>query len=166
MSHKVSVTNFTISIRPAQASDLEAINRVIEAAIMTWNLPARVKRLSLPSYHYNVFDLDHYAIHVAEQDGQIVGVVAWDRHALVVEGEQKGLLLHGLYVHPEQQQCGIGSRLFRVAEHAVREYRLAGLLVKAQKDAEAFYLARGMHKLVIADSARGFAGRYWKPLAQ
>jgi predicted N-acetyltransferase YhbS len=155
-----------VSIRPARQADLEVINRIIDAAVMTWNLPARVKRLSLPSYHYNAFDLEHFAIYVAEQDGQIVGVVAWDKHALVIEGEQQGLLLHGIYVHPDKQHRGIGSRLFRVAENAVQESHLAGLLVKAQKDAEAFYVSRGMHKLAIADSARDFASRYWKPLGQ
>ena len=36
-----------IDIRPAGQADLEAINRVIEAAVMTWHLPDRVKRHAL-----------------------------------------------------------------------------------------------------------------------
>jgi len=151
-------------IRPAQGSDLVGINRVIDAALMTWDLPHRVKRLSLPSYQYNSFDLAHFAIYVAEQHGQIVGVVAWDMDALTIEADRKGLLLHGLYVHPEHQHQGIGTRLFLQAETAVREARLDGLLVKAQKDAEAFYISRGMHKLAVMDSEREFATRYWKDL--
>ncbi len=39
-----------IDIRLAGHADLEAINRVIEVAVMTWDLPDRVKRLSLPAY--------------------------------------------------------------------------------------------------------------------
>ncbi len=39
-----------VPIRPANQADLETINGVIESAVMTWRLPDRVKRLSLPSY--------------------------------------------------------------------------------------------------------------------
>jgi hypothetical protein len=35
---------------PATSAYLDALNAVIEAAVMTRNLPKRVKRLSLPSY--------------------------------------------------------------------------------------------------------------------
>lgn len=150
-----------ISIRAAQASDLAAINRVIDAAIMTWDLPERVKRLSLPSYRYNEIDLAHYEIHVAIQDDQVVGVVAWDMEPHSVQ-QQRGLLLHGIYVHPNMQHQGIGAQLFAAAENAVSKYKLDGLLVKAQKDAETFYVLRGMHKLAVTNSERDFADRYWK----
>jgi len=157
------MSELNVNIRPARQDDLEAINRVIDAAVMTWNLPARVKRLSLASYHYNALDLEHFAIYVAEQRGSIVGVVAWDTDAITVEQDQKGLLLHGLYVHPDKQHRGIGSQLFREAETAVRDAQLDGLLVRAQKDAEEFYVSRGMHKLATIDADRDFASRYWKP---
>ena len=39
-----------IRIRPVDETDLDALNRVIGAAVMTWALPERVKRLSLPVY--------------------------------------------------------------------------------------------------------------------
>jgi len=157
------ISELYVRIRPAQGRDLTDINRVIDAAVMTWKLPERVKRLSLSSYHYNALDLEHFAIYVAEQHGGIVGVVAWDSDAITVEQDQKGLLLHGLYVHPDKQHRGIGSQLFRVAETAVREAQLDGLLVRAQKDAEAFYISRGMYKLATMDAARDFASRYWMP---
>lgn len=150
-----------INIRPARESDLAAINRVIDAAVMTWDLPERVKRLSMPSYHYTAIDLAHYEILVALEAENIVGVVAWDKEAHPVQ-QQRGLLLHGIYVQPDKQRQGIGRHLFMLAERAVLQNGMDGLLVKAQKDAEAFYHARGMHKLVVADHDREFANRYWK----
>lgn len=152
-----------IMLRPATGADLDEINRVIDAAIMTWDLPERVKRLSLPSYHYNNIDLQYYEIHVAVQGDQIIGVVAWDKQSHSLPQQQRGLFLHGLYVHPDQQHQGIGSRLFDCAEHAVIAAKLDGLLVKTEKDAKGFYASRGMHKLMVTDSARDFAHRYWKP---
>jgi predicted N-acetyltransferase YhbS len=151
------------NIRTAQKADLDTINRVIDAAIMTWDLPERVKRLSLPSYHYNEVDLNHYEIYIALAGARIVGVVAWDREPHRV-AQQQGLLLHGIYVHPDNQRQGLGTQLFHEAEKSVTAQQLDGILVKAQKDAETFYLSRGMHKLAITDSEREFANRYWKPV--
>ena len=54
-----------INLRPALKTDLDAINRVIEAAVMTWKLPERVKRLSLPSYRYTLADFAHLEMVVA-----------------------------------------------------------------------------------------------------
>ena len=69
----------SISLRPATLDDLPAINRVIEAAVMTWDLPERVKRLSLPSYRYDAFDFDHLQMVVAEDaTGQPVGLASWE----------------------------------------------------------------------------------------
>ena len=69
-----------IDIRPAGQADLEAINRVIEAAVMTWHLPDRVKRLSLPAYRYDSVDLDHLDIVLAEDGRQnIIGIAAWEQ---------------------------------------------------------------------------------------
>ena len=69
-----------IDIRPAWQADLEAINRVIEAAVMTWHLPDRVKRLSLPCYRYDNVDLDHLDIVLAEDGRQnIIGIAAWEQ---------------------------------------------------------------------------------------
>lgn len=153
-----------ISLRPAGEADLDDINRVIDAAIMTWALPERVKRLSLSSYHYNAIDLQHYEIHVALLKARIVGVVAWDRQAQSVNSRQQGLFLHGLYVHPDYRRRGIGIRLIQCAELAASEAQLDGVLVRAQKDAEAFYLACGFLRLPVMDEERDYAHRYWKPV--
>lgn len=153
----------TIHLRAAMARDLASINHLIDAAIMLWDLPERVKRLSLPVYHYDEVDLQHEEIQVAVLNEEIVGVIAWEREPEVIAPDRTGLLLHGLYVAPAYWRQGIGSQLLQQAREAVRAARLDGLLVKAQKDAEPFYRAHGMVRLFAQDPQHDYAQRYWLP---
>jgi predicted N-acetyltransferase YhbS len=154
----------TISIRPAKPEDLEAINRIVEAAVMTWDLPERVKRLSLSSYRYNALDLEHFNMVVAEAEQQhIIGIAAWEQaDARDIPAGQIGLMLHGIYVDPAHHYQGIGRQLFQYAEQAARQQHYDGVLVKAQTGAEGFFLAQGMHRLPVENSERHYANRYWK----
>ncbi|MBD3669453.1 MAG: GNAT family N-acetyltransferase [Gammaproteobacteria bacterium] len=155
----------SMTIRPASVDDLDAINRIIEAAIMTWDLPERVKRLTLPTYKYNAMDLDHLEIVIAETDEGVVGVAAWEAADNVdAPANKTAMLLHGIYVDPGQHRKGIGARLFKAAELAVAQHRFDGVVVKAQKGSEPFYLAQGMHKLDVNDAKREYENRFWKSL--
>ncbi|MDZ7804576.1 GNAT family N-acetyltransferase [Thiohalophilus sp.] len=150
-------------LRQANSRDLPELNAVIEAAVMGWNLPERVKRLALPSYRYDEHDLDHLDLWVAQIPPALVGVVALepaDRREL--PNGQCGLLLHGLYVHPEYQHQGIGRQLLQLAEQQVRERQLDGLLVRAQSGAGEFFAAQGMQTLETRDEGRDYQYRYWK----
>ena len=155
-----------LTIRPATDADLKRVNGVVEAAVMTWTLPERVKRLSLPSYRYQAHDLDHLHLVVAESstDG-MVGVAAWEA---AEPGDApigtKALLLHGIYVLPDLQRGGIGTRLLEAAVQAARQGGYDGLLVKANPDAQAFFAARGLDRLPVEDPARDYPYRYWLPL--
>ena len=67
------------TLRRGKTADLEGCNAVIEAAVMSWDLPERVKRLSLPNYRYDAHDLEHLDLRVAEESLRgIVGVAAWE----------------------------------------------------------------------------------------
>lgn len=153
-----------ITLRPATAADLDAINVVIERAVMTWPLPERVKRLTLPSYRYQSHDLDHLRIVVAEDAGRaLLGVAAWEpASARDLPVGKTGLLLHGLYVDPDRQRAGVGSRLLDAAVSAAREQGFDGLLVKAQPAAEGFFLAGGLERVPAVDLARDYPHRLWK----
>jgi GNAT superfamily N-acetyltransferase len=154
------------TLRSATAGDLVALNGVIERAVMTWDLPERVKRLSLPSYRYGPLDLDHLQVVVAEQAPYgIVGVAAWEPAAGAdAPPGQRALLLHGLYVDPEHQRCGVGASLLRAAEQAVRNASLDGLVVKAQRGAEGFFIANGFVALTVHDPGRDYPHRFWKSI--
>jgi GNAT superfamily N-acetyltransferase len=154
----------SIHVRPAKADDLDGINLVIEAAVMSWNLPERVKRLSLSSYRYTALDFKHLDMAVAEDDEKnIKGVAAWEpADGRDIPSGERALLLHGIYIEPSYHHRGVGSLLFHAAEQAVVDHSYSGLLVRAQEDAIAFFLAQGMIRLQVEDSARHYANRFWK----
>lgn len=154
----------SVTLRPATLADLDAINTVIERAVQTWKLPQRVKRLALVSYRYNAFDLEMLHIVVAEDSkNRIIGIAAWEpADARDAPPGSNALLLHGIYVDPDNHRHGIGSRLLNAAELAAREQGFDGLLVKAQSGATGFFTRRGMQPLAVADSQRGYGNRYWK----
>ncbi|MBS1202668.1 MAG: GCN5-related N-acetyltransferase [Chromatiaceae bacterium] len=154
-------------LRTAGAADLDQINALIGRAVMTWALPERVKRLALSSYHYEAHDLEHLKILIAEDVATgLIGVAAWEPAA---EREcppgRRGLLLHGLYVDPDRQGQGVGSRLLAGAAAGARAHGYDGLLVKAQKDAQGFVQARGLERLLVRNPDQDYANRFWLDLA-
>lgn len=154
-------------LRPAVPGDLERINVLIGRAVMTWALPERVKRLALPLYHYDRQDLEHLRILVAtEGSAALVGVAAWEpADPRDCPQGRRGLLLHGLYVDPDRQGLGLGSRLLAAAASAARDQRYDGLLVKAQADAVGFFRARGLEPLPCEEPNRDYPNRFWWDLA-
>ena len=152
-------------LRQAHADDLAAINGIVERAIATWQLPERVKRLSLPSYRYHAHDLVHLHLVVAEDANHaLVGVAAWEpANPRDLPAGKNGLLLHGLYVDPACQHRGVGSQLLDAAATAARAQSLDGVLVKAQADANGFFEARGLQRLPVEDAARHYPHRFWLP---
>ena len=153
-------------ILPASIEQLHAVNRVIEAAVMHWKLPERVKRLSLPSYLYDTTDFNSLLVLVAIEDGGVIGVAAVEETKAEDLPEGKtAMLLHGLFVHPDQQRRGIGRKLFEAASDTAQRMGADGLIVKAHPDAEGFFQELGMKKLFVKDPVRHYAYRYWKPIA-
>ena len=106
-------SSIPITLRSVQYYDLDAINALITRAIDTWNLPERVKRVSIPVYLYHETDLDFLQLIVAvDKRDSIIGVAAWepaDRDDCP-EGKN-GLLLHGIYIEPVLHHSGIGTLL-------------------------------------------------------
>ncbi len=154
-------------MRPARSADLDAINGVVERAIMTWNLPERVKRLALPSYRYGAQDLTHQQIIVAEMTGHaIVGIAAMEPAATHdTPPGHRALLLHGIYVDPKHHLRGIGARLLAAVASTAQTQHYDSVLVKAHANAEAFFAARGLLRLPITNPARECQARYWLDLA-
>jgi N-acetylglutamate synthase-like GNAT family acetyltransferase len=163
--HNVNSMISAMYMRPANADDLDKINQVITRAVMTWNLPDRVKRLSLPSYHYDKLDLQHFRILLAFIDDRLAGVIALDHEHSGEQLAYKSILIHGLFVVPELQHKGIGTRLFQEAERVAHKQSTQHLIVKAHKDATGFFTAMGMTKLAVTDEVRNYADRYRKRIS-
>lgn len=162
-SHAVTAAGDAAFLRPAVAGDLDAINTVVERAVMTWNVAERVKRLALPGYRYSAHDLEVFAFIVAEAPARgVAGVAAIEpaERRDLPEGA-RGLYLHGLYVDPALHRRGLGSRLFAAALDHARRQGADGVLVKAQRDAEAFFRARGMRPLEPDGKDLTYPRRYW-----
>jgi predicted N-acetyltransferase YhbS len=153
-----------ITIRKACTDDLAAINKVINAAVMSWDLAERVKRLSLPSYNYREHDLLNIELIAAVDDKhEVIGVAAWEQaDPRDTPDGYYALLLHGIYVDPQHQHQGIGTQLLQAAEQAADAQNYNGLLVKAQASAAGFFVAQGMRPLSIENEKRDYAHRYWK----
>jgi len=152
-------------LRPAIREELVTINAIIEAAVMNWRLPERIKRLALPIYRYTDVDFENLQIIVAEIVGNgLVGVAACEISDSEVHGQQ-ALLLHGLYVRPEFQHQGIGSQLFSAIEALVPKYKCDGLVVRAHTDAVGFFEFHNMQRFESAEPKNDYAHRFWKSVS-
>lgn len=97
-------------IRRAALDDLSTVNDIVTAAVLGWPMAERLKRVALRVLTYDAVDLREMEVLLAEVDGLPVGVAAWDPGAVLHgSGVRRGALLHGLYVVPEAQGCGIGA---------------------------------------------------------
>lgn len=150
----------------AEAAQLDAINHVVEAAVMGWDLTERVKRLALPSYRYTPIDLQHLDLLLAKSPaGDIVGVAASEpADAHDCPKQQDGMLLHGLFVDPDWQRRGIGRRLLDRVIESAQSAGCAGVLVKAQHDAAGFFITRGFTRLPADDGQQRYVHRLWRAL--
>lgn len=153
-------------LRQVLPEDLTAVNAVIERAVMTWDLAPRVKRLSLPLYRYDRQDLDTFdALLARSPDERVLAVAAWGPAdpGDVPEG-RIGIQIHGLYVEPGHHGGGLGTRLLRSVEGSAAEQGADGLLVKAQRGAEGFFLSRGFGPVAVRNPARQYPYCLWKEI--
>ena len=158
----------TVQRLTPDSTALDAINRVIESAVLGWDLAERVKRLVLPSYRYTPLDVQHLSFAVArDRHDDIVGVASWEE-ADAVDSPQIGaaLVLHGLFVAPRHQGRGIGSLLVDEVVKVAAANGYDALLVKAQRDAQGFFASRGFRSLPLGDAAHDYAHRLWRPVQQ
>lgn len=150
-------------IRPADLADLDQINRVIDAAVMNWPMPKRVKRLAVPVLKYDASDLMFYHLLVATFKNEVVGVAAWDATLSKPSSTKEGGLFHGLYVLPIVQGQGVGEMLMEAVFADARKQKTPGLLVKAQRVSRHYFETHDLEALVANDS--DYPWQFWKQLA-
>lgn len=155
-----------ITVREAACDDLTAVNEIIKTAIMSWEMPERVKRLSLPIYRYTLQDLQHLSMFVAEDDTGIIGVAACEQaHFSEIPVRKRGVLLHGIYVQSGRHRQGVGTQLLCAAYYRARRIGADGLLVKAHSEARGFFSTQGLRMLPVIDPGRDYPYRFWTEMA-
>ena len=160
-------TRDSIRLRDARSSDLNRVNNLIAAAIDTWHLADRVKRISLPLYRYQEDDLRDMQLVVAHSgDNETLGVAALEQtYASDLFDGLRTSVLHGIYVAPNLHRSGVGSRLLEKIENMAHSHGTEVLLVKARPEAIAFFSKRGFRKLSARDSSRDYPNQFYKILA-
>lgn len=153
---------FGIILREASPNDLASVNGVIHSAIMSWGIPDRVKRLSLPVYSYSPQDMKYLSMYVGQDETGIVGVAACEpAHDSETPIRKMGVLLHGIYVRSDRHRQGVGMQLLCEARRHARRCDADGLLVKAHSEACGFFSAQGLHMLPVIDPCRDYPYRFW-----
>ena len=135
----------TISVRYATPDDLNAINCVIDAAVMAWPLAQRVKRLSLSALRYDAQDYEHFEMFVALKDNEIVGVAVWD------PVDESGLF-HGLYVEPKSQRAGVGKRLMQRVLDRASYLGHESVLVRAERVSAGYFERQRFERVIVSES--------------
>lgn len=153
-----------ITIRPAEASDADAVAAVHDMAwrgayrgiIPGVELERMVQRRG-PSWWSRLIRHQHGVL-VLEVHGQIAGYATLGPNrsrTLRVRGE-----IYELYIAPVYQGLGFGRRLFQAARERLEDARLGPFLVWALEDNEAatgFYRALGGEP--VAHGVERFGGR-------
>ena len=155
-----------IALRRARASDLQSVNNLIAAAIDTWSLADRVKRISLPLYRYHEDDLRDMQLVVAHSsDDEIFGIAALEQaYATDLFGGLEASVLHGIYVAPNLHRNGVGSALLEKIENMARSNDTEVLLVKARPEAMSFFSSHGFGTLPTRDHLRDYPYQLYKRL--
>ncbi len=162
---RVALTEM-ISANEASASDLHTVNRVIHESLASWGLPDRVRRLATPSLTYNETDLQHMTIILLTNAGLTgVAVAAWeDASTTETPANARGVLVHGLYVIPQYQQRGLGTRLIDLVANRLADRNVDGMAVRAWRDSLEFFLSRGFVALDPEAAADTYPRRLWRSL--
>lgn len=155
-----------MSVRDATHSDLPTVNRIIAESVVSWGLPERVRRLATPSLNYSETDLQHMTVvlltHAAHGG---IGVAAWEEASrLDAPAGVRAFLLHGLYIVPDYQQRGLGTKLIELAANWIRDRGYDGIAVRAWRDSSDFFAARGFVPIDRDAPADLYPRRLWKAL--
>ncbi|MEM6986643.1 MAG: GNAT family N-acetyltransferase [Pseudomonadota bacterium] len=162
-------TRTKVSLRKATPDDLMFINGIIETSVMSWQLPERVKRLTLPNYRYKAEHFESLTLYLAtgKDSMDVLGVLAIGEAAEEdVPNGQRATLVHGVYVDPINHREGIGKKLVAHAMKAAKKAGMDGLVVTAQPDSIAFFEAIGFARCEMPkDDEAEFRNVFWKPAA-
>ena len=133
-------------IRRATAGDAEAVYEIVLRALRETNsrdYPASViDRLVLTLPKGVASKLEEWHAYVAVIDGRIVGT-----------GSLNGKTIRAVFVHPDYQGHGVGTKLMDAVENAANVQSVSTLSVQSSITAQPFYAKRGFK--VVRESFHG-----------
>ncbi len=135
-------------VRPARASDSEAIFRFV-AGLIDDHLPGQAPWTSVRQIEADGFGPDPlFEAFIAERDGRPAGFVSFFRGYAGWRGKPMGIV-HALYVRPEERRTGAARALIaNVARIALeRGWARVELFVEEGRSAVRFYEAIGLRDL-------------------
>lgn len=129
-----------IAIRQAAAEDTKSVYEIVLSALRETNArdypPSVIDRLVLTLPDKVASNLQTWCSFVAIVDGRVVGT-----------GSLNGQTVTSVYVHPDYQGRGIGTKLMEALENAANARSQRTLSVQSSVTAKMFYANRGF-KLV------------------
>jgi N-acetylglutamate synthase-like GNAT family acetyltransferase len=144
-----------ILVRPSSTTDVESILAIINAAARAYRgviPPDRWHDPYMSAPELNTEIADGVVFHIAEQDGQIAGVMG-------IQDKGEVALVRHAYVAPTTQRSGVGTRLLRHIEALVDKPVLIGTWAAADW-AIGFYQHNG-YTLLPPNDKDALLRRYW-----
>ncbi len=130
----------TLTIRRALAADAPALTAIANAAKAHWGYDAAQLDAWRDELTVTPDSILRFEVHLAEDDAGPVAFYALD-------ASPRRWTLEHFWVHPSSMRAGIGRRML---EHAAEKAAAGGaleILIDADPNAEAFYLANGASRI-------------------
>lgn len=136
-----------IVIREMTKNDTE---RVKQIAKVTWKdafshiMPIEVQEKTLrEAYDEQTMEkrFTSSSLFVAEEKGEIVGYAFFSQ-----KNKEGKVLLESIYIHPDYQQKGIGTKLIHTGIETLQPKRLCLNVLEGNKKAIAYYKAQGFQE--------------------
>jgi GNAT superfamily N-acetyltransferase len=129
----------SVTIRDARSEDCERLTTLALESKAYWGYDDAFMEACREELTVRASDLDRGVIRVAERKGELVGF-----HGVVFAPQTE---LEWLFVLPTAIGSGVGRALLEDASTVARHHGALVLHIGSDPNAEAFYLARGAHRV-------------------
>lgn len=166
--------NTTLTHRPAQQGDLQALKVLMDAAISELQKPFLDEGQIASSRMIMGLDtqlIDDGTYFIIESDGQLAGCGGWSRRATLYGGDQTpgrdaALLnpakdparIRAMYTHPDYTRQGVGRLIIALCEEAAKAEGFAKMELVSTLSGEPLYRACGFEPYEKIVDDRGGAG--------